>query len=56
MCSNDHKVMMTLKLGPWRDDAVGGVLLSDLTRSNDVPSRRPGLFSTLLARLPRRKK
>ncbi|MBL4768420.1 MAG: hypothetical protein JKY94_12050 [Rhodobacteraceae bacterium] len=64
MCSLDHKVMLTLKLGPWRDDAIGGVLLTDLSRNSDVQSqsyiRAPKILSTLMpnlmARLTRGKK
>lgn len=52
MCSHDHTVMMALKLGPWRTDAVGGVLLTELSHISDArrsPSTGPtSLIATLL--------
>ena len=51
MCSHDHTTMMRLKLGPWRDTTRGGVLLTDLSRRDDLrsPANHPAprLFSTI---------
>lgn len=60
MCSLDHKVMMTLKLGRWRDYTVDDTMRRNRSRGSDLQTstatRPAGRFSILLqilaARLP----
>ncbi len=41
MNSNDHITLIRLRLGPWRDDAQGGALFTDLRPTSRAPAPIP---------------
>jgi hypothetical protein len=52
MCSLDHKIMMKLKLGQWRDGAARETVRRRYPRSPDLklypPKRETNLFTTIV--------